>query len=423
MKEVITVVLGGGRGSRLYPLTKHRAKPAVPLGGKYRLIDIPLSNCINSGLNRVYVLTQFMSVSLHRHIRNTYRFDAFDSGFVEILAAQQTPSDGTDWYEGTADAVRKNLRYLEYDGNRYVLILSGDQLYRMDYRTMLAEHKRSGADVTLATVPIHADHASAFGLVQFDDTGRVTGFVEKPQTREELDKARSDVAWIESKGVEARGRDCLANMGIYLFNLETLHDVLTTTRHEDFGKQIFPELIEKLQVRAYLFDGYWEDIGTIGAFFEANLQLVSDTPPFQFGSANSPIYTRTRFLPPTRLRNATITNALIADGCEIGNGSIIENSVVGLRCHIGPNVTIRNSIIMGADYYEETAPAGQPGIGIGDGSLIDGAIVDKLARIGRDVRVVNTAGITESDDHEGCIIRDSIPVVLKEATLPDGWRL
>lgn len=422
MKDVITMVLGGGRGTRLYPLTKTRAKPAVPLGGKYRLIDIPLSNCINSGLNRAYVLTQFLSVSLHRHIRHTYPFDVFNGGFVEVLAAQQTPDAGTDWYEGTADAVRKNLRYLEHSGVRYVLILSGDQLYRMDYRQLMATHKDSGAVATLATVPITSDKASAFGLVQFDDSGRVTGFVEKPQTEPELDKARTDPAWIDAHGIESRGRDCLANMGIYVFNIETLKEILTTTDYHDFGKQIFPQIIGQRHVQVHLFDGYWEDIGTIGSFYEANLQLVGDDPPFQFGSPEAPIYTRPRFLPPTRLKHASIESSLVADGCEIGSGAVIENSVIGLRCRIGKNVTIRNSVIMGADYYEDSAPEGRPRIGIGDGSIVEGAIVDKLARIGRNVRVVNAADVEEREG-EQCVIRDKIPVVLKEATLPDGWNL
>jgi glucose-1-phosphate adenylyltransferase len=423
MKDVITLVLGGGRGTRLYPLTKHRAKPAVPLGGKYRLIDIPLSNCINSGLNQVYVLTQFLSVSLHRHIRNTYRFDIFDKGFVEILAAQQTPFHKSDWYQGTADAVRKNLRYLEYNGNRYALILSGDQLYRMDYRQLLATHQQSGAEVTLGAVPVSSSAASAFGIVRFDQTGRVTGFVEKPKTEQDLARARTDPSWMERFGVQANGRDCLANMGIYVFNFDTLKEILTTTDDQDFGKEIFPKSIDQRHVQVHLFDDYWEDIGTIRSFFDANLRLAAEHPPFQFGSAKAPIYTRPRFLPTTRLANAAVKDSLIADGCEIGDGAVIENSVIGLRCRVGQNVTIRNSVIMGADYYEETVPAGKPGIGIGDNSVIEGAIIDKLVRIGQDVRVANDANVEENEDSPPCVIRDGIPIILKESTLPDGWSL
>lgn len=423
MRDIITVVLGGGQGTRLYPLTKHRAKPAVPLGGKYRLIDIPLSNCINSQLNHVYVLTQFLSVSLHRHIRQTYRFDVFDGGFVEILAAQQTPTDRTDWYQGTADAVRKNLQYLEYNGHRYVLVLSGDQLYRMDYRRLLATHQESGAEITLAVVPVPEERASAFGIVQFDESGRVTGFVEKPKTERDRARARSDPAWLDAHGIASRGREYLANMGIYVFDFDVLREILTTTDYEDFGKEVFPKSIDHRHVQVHLFDDYWEDIGTIGAFYESNLQLVKDVPPFQFGLAGAPIYTRPRFLPPTRLKHANVENALIADGCEIGEGTVVENSVVGLRCRIGRNVTVRNSVIMGADYYEPAAPAGLPRIGIGDGSVVDGAIVDKLARIGRDTRVVNEADTQDSDERDECVIRDGIPVVLKNAVLPDAWRL
>lgn len=424
MRDVISVVLGGGRGSRLYPLTKYRAKPAVPLAGKYRLIDIPLSNCIHSGLNHIYVLTQFLSVSLHRHIRQTYRFDIFDGGFVETLAAQQTlEPEATDWFEGTADAVRKNLRYLEYNDNRYVLILSGDQLYRMDYRSLFQTHMDSQADVTIAAVPVSSEKASAFGIIQFDEAGRVEGFVEKPKTEEALATARTDPAWIDGHGIQSHGRDCLANMGIYLFNLETLKHILTTTDYQDFGKQVFPEAIKTRHVQVHLFDGYWEDIGTIRAFYEANLALLQDNPPFQFGDPHAPIYTRPRFLPPTRLQGATVTNSLIADGCTIGRGSVIDNSIIGLRCQVGENVQIRNSVVMGADYYEFHPPAGEPRLGIGDGAVIEGAIVDKLARIGRNVTIVNQQGVETSDEQHGCMIRDGIPVVLKDALIPDGWRL
>ena len=266
MKNVVTLVLGGGQGTRLYPLTKYRSKPAVPIAGKYRLIDIPLSNCINSGLNRVYVLTQFNSVSLHRHIRSTYTFDAFGGGFVELLAAQQT-LDNANWYQGTADAVRQNLRDLEQPGIDYILILSGDQLYRMNFQEMIQSHQRSGADVTISAVPVSAEDASSMGIMRLDDSGRVVGFLEKPQTPEELDLVRTDPAWLDAQGVPSRGRDCLASMGIYLFNRETLIEALHKTDYRDFGKEVFPAAMRTHHVQVHLFDGYWEDIGTIKSFF------------------------------------------------------------------------------------------------------------------------------------------------------------
>ncbi|NLX56668.1 MAG: glucose-1-phosphate adenylyltransferase [Planctomycetaceae bacterium] len=428
MKNVTTLVLGGGRGSRLYPLTKVRAKPAVPLAGKYRLIDIPLSNCINSGLNRVYVLTQFLSVSLHRHIRLTYRFDNFSGGFVELLAAQQTADAGTDWYQGTADAVRKNIRYIEQPDTEYVLILSGDQLYRMDYRDMLATHRQAGAQVTIGAIPVTRQAARAFGIMRIDPAGRVGGFLEKPQTDEEIDMVRLDPAWIDRHGIASGGRECLASMGIYIFNRDFLLEVLKKTTYQDFGKEVFPAAFRSRHVQVHLFDGYWEDIGTIRAFYEANLALAQPDPPFHLVSPTAPVYSRARYLPPSSFEGAQIKGSLIADGCHIGKGAVIENSVLGLRCLIGENVTIRNSIVMGGDYYEEpdaARPCGpsHPAIGIGDGSVIEGAIVDKNCRIGNNVRVVNEQGIENGQDAPDCVIRDGIPVVVKDAKLPDGWTL
>lgn len=424
MRNVVAVVLGGGQGSRLMPLTKYRSKPAVPLAGKYRLIDIPLSNCINSGLKKIYVLTQFLSVSLHRHIRGTYRFDNFSGGFVEILAAQQTMTEGTDWYQGTADAVRKNLRYLTQADTDYVVILSGDQLYRMDFAAMLKTHQESGADVTIAAKPVYDREASALGIMQIDGTGRVKGFVEKPKTDEELDSVRMDPEWIDSHGIASDGRSCLASMGIYLFNRKMLVDALQNEGHHDFGKQVFPSLIDEHRVQTHLFDGYWEDIGTIGSFFEANLQLAQTTAPFALASQKSPIYSRPRFLPSTRVDGASIERSLIADGCVIEPGTRIENSVIGLRCHIGRDVTIRNSIVMGADYYEtpDGKPTDLPPIGIGAGSRIQGAIVDKNCRIGAGSQVVNHDQTVEDSIGEICLIRDGILVVEKNASLPEGWR-
>ncbi len=424
-KNVITMVLGGGRGTRLYPLTKFRAKPAVPLGGKYRLIDIPLSNCINSGLNRIYVLTQFLSVSLHRHMRQTYRFDSFSGGFVELLAAQQTDDAGTDWYQGTADAVRKNLRYLEQPDCEYVLILSGDQLYRMDYREMLNVHRKSGAEATIATMPVDREAARSLGVMRIDESGRVEGFLEKPQTDEEIDLVAMDPAWLDAQAIDSRGRDCLASMGIYLFNRDFLIDVLTKTSYSDFGKEIFPAAIRTRHVQVYLFDDYWEDIGTIRAFYEANLSLASPNPPFVLESPRAPIYSRARFLPPTVSRGAKISGSLIADGCRIGKDVVIEDSIIGLRCNIADGVTIKRSILMGADEREarRVIQGATSPIGIGPGSVIEGAIVDKNCRIGRNVRIVNNANIADTPDDGACIVRDGIPVVVKDCELPDNWKL
>lgn len=427
MKNVLTLVLGGGRGTRLYPLTKFRSKPAVPVAGKYRLIDIPLSNCINSGLNRIYVLTQFNSVSLHRHIRSAYTFDVFDRGFVEILAAQQTLATA-DWYQGTADAVRQNLRYLQQPGVQYGLIISGDQLYRMNFQDMIAAHERSGADVTIAAVPVAGKDAAGLGIMRVDDSGRVVGFLEKPKSEEELKLVRTAPGWLDAQGIPSNGRDCLASMGIYLFNCNSLVQVLQKTDYRDFGKEVFPASIRARHVQVYLFDGYWEDIGTIKSFYEANLKLATRQPPFDLASAEAPIYSRARYLPPSRIDGATVSNSLLADGCTIGAGSVIENSVVGLRCMIGENVVIRNSILMGNDYYESPEGAieghrnGRPGLGIGSGAHIEGAIVDKNCRIGENVRILNAKGVEESEETPHGMICDGIVVVPKGAIIPNNVR-
>lgn len=429
MDHTIALILGGGRGTRLAPLTQIRSKPAVPLAGKYRLIDIPISNCINSGVNRIYVLTQFLSVSLHRHIRQTYRFDHFNGGFVELLAAQQTMEGATDWYQGTADAVRKNLRYIEQDWVKYVLILSGDQLYRMDFRDMLKTHVDSQADVTIAGIPVTAEASQALGIMRVDDSGRVVGFLEKPKTKQELDLVRMDPAWLEKRGIASNGRDCLASMGLYLFDKQTLLDALNKTDYEDFGKGVFPAAIRTRRVQLHMFDDYWEDIGTIRAFYESNLSLTKPNPQFDFSLPEAPIYSRPRFLPPTLLQEATIRDSLIADGCQIARGAVIENSVVGLRCVIGEGVTIRNSVLMGADFLQtqadrdENLQRGLPPIGIGSGSVIESAILDKNCRIGKNVRIINHQGVETADPSEHCVIRDGLPIVIKDGVLPDGWEL
>jgi glucose-1-phosphate adenylyltransferase len=424
MRNVLALVLGGGRGTRLYPLTKYRSKPAVPLAGKYRLIDIPLSNCINSGLNRMYVLTQFNSVSLHRHIRRTYTFDAFSGGFVEILAAQQT-NESANWYQGTADAVRQNIRYVEESSADYVLILSGDQLYRMNYAQMLATHEQAGADVTIAAMPVSREAAKAFGIMRADDTGRIVGFLEKPQTDAEADIVRTEPSWIDAHGVPSHGRDLLASLGIYLFNRKTLVEVLTKTDYHDFGREVFPASMRSRKVHMHLFDGYWEDIGTIKSFYECNLDLAKSNPPFAMASAAAPIYTRARFLPPSHVHGATVKNSLISDGCQIEEGAVIENSVVGLRTRICRDAVIRDSVLLGNDYYEEPGEErnGDIPLGIGAGSLIQRAIVDKNCRIGNGVRIGPTIPSSLASASEGFSIVDGIAIVERGATLPHGWAI
>jgi len=423
MRNTVALILGGGRGTRLFPLTKIRAKPAVPLAGKYRLIDIPISNCINSGINRIHVLTQFLSVSLHQHLRQTYRFDHFNNGFVELLAAQQTVDQGSQWYQGTADAVRKNLRYiLEYGVDR-VLILSGDQLYRMNYADMMKTHEESGADVTIAGIPVPRKDVGALGIMKVDDSGRVVDFVEKPQTEELIAQVRTDPAWIDAHGIPSNGRDCLASMGLYIFNRDVLVDLLTHTDYEDFGKEVFPIAMRTKRVQLHLFDDYWEDIGTIRAFYDANLSLARRNPPFDFSAPEAPVYSRARFLPPTVIEDAKISNTLLADGCQIGRGVVIENSVIGLRTVIGNNVTIRNSIIMGADYRDlpEQRKPGRMPLGIGDGSVIEGTILDKNCRIGSNVRITNVGKIENQGEEEPLQVRDGIPIVIKDAEIPNDF--
>lgn len=428
MRNLVSLVLGGGRGTRLYPLTKQRSKPAVPLAGKYRLIDIPLSNCINSEITKISVLTQFNSASLHRHIRRSYDFDNFNDSYVEILAAQQT-NENNNWYQGTADAVRKNLDAITGSGIDYVLILSGDQLYRMDFRDMLATHNRTKADVTIAGIPVDRETAKAMGIMRVEDSGRVAGFLEKPQTHKEMDIVRMAPEWIDARGIESRGRDCLASMGIYLFNRDVLVNLLTKTDYHDFGREIFPAAVRTHNVQVHLFDGYWEDIGTIRSFFEANLALAAKNPPFELIDENSPIYTRPRYLAPTRLDNVTIRNSLVADGCLIGSNTTIENSVIGVRCRIGNNVTIRNSILMGIDGYESpaeiaaTETRGLPAYGVGDDCYIDTAIIDKNARIGRGARVANDDQRETSPETAEGMIADGIVMIHKGAVLPAGWKL
>jgi glucose-1-phosphate adenylyltransferase len=425
MPKVISLILGGGRGTRLFPLTKSRSKPAVPIAGKYRLIDIPISNCIHSGLNRIFVLTQFNSVSLHRHIANTYTFDPFGGGFVEILAAQQTMQHET-WYQGTADAVRRNVPYFTEASFDLVLILSGDQLYRMDFQDMIRNHLETKAAVSIAALPVAEAEARSCGIMRIEASGRVIDFEEKPKTRELLDRVQTDPEWMTRFGIEARGRPYLASMGIYLFNRSTLVDLLASGDAVDFGKEIFPQAIAGHRVQAHLFDGYWEDIGTVGAFHKANIDLTLENPPFDFTFGDSPIYTRPRYLPCSRISGATVNDSLISDGCVIGKNSVIENSVIGVRAQIAENTVIRNSYIMGSDSYETPKQiaanlrSNRPDVGIGAGSVIENAIIDKNARIGKNVRILNEAGIVDSEDTPLYVIRDKIVVIPKFTILQDG---
>lgn len=425
LSKTIALILGGGRGTRLFPLTKIRAKPAVPLAAKYRLIDIPISNCINSGLNRAYVLTQFLSESLHRHLRQTYAFDHFSGGFVELLAAQQTVNAGTDWYQGTADAVRKNLLHLEEDWIEHVLILSGDQLYRMDFRDMMRTHVESGAHATIAGIPVSRKDASSLGIMQIDASGRVRGFVEKPQSEEQLASVRMEPSWIDAHGIPSNGRDFLASMGLYIFNKSVMVDLLRSNDHEDFGRELFPQAINSHKVQVHLFDGYWEDIGTIRAFYEANLSLAGKSPPFDIRNREAPIYSRPRFLPPTIMGDVKITGSLIADGCKIGDHVTIENSVIGLRTVIGDNVTIKDSVVMGADYIQmpDSVPPGRLPVGIGDGTYISGAILDKNCCIGQNVKITNAAGIVYQGEDDPVQVRDGISIVIKNAQIPSGFTM
>jgi glucose-1-phosphate adenylyltransferase len=425
MNDVLSLILGGGRGTRLYPLTQLRSKPAVPIAGKYRLIDIPISNCINSGLKRVFILTQFLSVSLHRHIANTYKFDPFSNGFVEILAAQQT-NETADWYQGTADAVRQNIRYVREDSGREVLILSGDQLYRMDFRELLATHRQTQADVTIAVLPVPREQVSGFGIVRLDDTGRVVGFQEKPQSDDQLAPLATPEEWMARRGIISRNRPYLASMGIYVFNRDTLIEMLQSPPlATDFGREVFPQSIKTHRVQAHLFDGYWEDLGTVKSYHEANLVLAGDSPPFDFHSPEGVIYTRMRFLPASRISGASLERCLVSDGCVIEHGTRIERCVVGVRSHIGRNVVLRDSVVIGADRFEpererkENEIKGVPRLGVGDNCVIENAILDKDCRIGNGVRIVNHKGIDECEGPHH-VIREGIVVIPRGTVVPDG---
>jgi glucose-1-phosphate adenylyltransferase len=411
LEDVLGLVLGGGRGTRLWPLTKLRAKPAVPIAGKYRLVDIPLSNCLNSGVQQIAILTQFNSVSLHRHIARTYNFDLFHKGWVQILAAEQTLTS-SDWYQGTADAVRKQLFEIRVTGADDVLILAGDHLYRMDFAEMADFHWDSDADITVAVKPIPASEASRYGVLKQKSDSRITDFVEKPEDEDILKKfiSREDPA-----------SPFLGSMGIYLFKKDVLVDLLVNSNYDDFGSDLLPAAIESHRVYGYSFDGYWEDIGTMRAFYKANLGLAELDPPFNFHDLVRPIYTHPRFLPGSRIYNVNLDRVLLSDGCIV-EGAEIHNAVIGIRSVIGDDVFIEDTVIMGADYYEAQAREwipGDPPIGVGKGSRIQGAIIDKNARIGVGVRIAPFPIGTELDE-ESYTVRDGLVVIPKNTVIPDG---
>lgn len=416
MSKVIAVILGGGQGTRLHPLTATRSKPAVPIAGKYRLVDIPISNCFNSGIDRIFVLTQFNSASLNKHIKNTYHFNVFSNGFVDILAAEQTPNN-SGWYQGTADAVRQCLHHISPFEFEYVLILSGDQLYQMDFNDMIEKHAALKADISVATIPVTAKDASSFGIMKTDENFNITSFTEKPKTG--LEDWTSEVG----DDMKSQGRIFQASMGIYIFNKDIIYDTLTNDPHTDFGKEIIPEAINKKKVVAYQYDGYWTDIGTIPSFFEANIGLTDDIPQFNLFDKKS-IFSRARMLPPSKIMGTTLEKTVISDGCII-DASRIERSVIGIRTRIGKGSSIECTYIMGSDYYqtleqlEEARQSGTPIMGVGERCFINNAILDKNCRIGNDVRI-NGGPHLEDGDYEKYTVMDGIVVIKKSAVIPNG---
>lgn len=420
-KSVVAVILGGGAGSRLYPLTSTRSKPAVPIAGKYRLVDIPISNCINSSINRMFVLTQYNSASLNKHIKNTYQFSAFSKGFVDILAAEQTP-DSLGWFQGTADAVRQSLKHIGNNEFDYVLILSGDQLYQMDFGKMIDNHAAQGADITIATIPVGEREAPEFGILKSNDESLITSFIEKPKKELLPD-------WVSDTGVEMQrqGRNYLASMGIYIFNRKTLFDFLLEEKKDatDFGKEIIPSSIATHKVISYQYEGYWTDIGNIYSFFEANLALTLEIPLFNLFDNKNVVYSRARMLPPAKISGTTLEQTLIAEGCII-HASRIENSVIGIRSRIGGGSTVVSCYMMGSDFYETLEEIAHnrdrsiPKLGIGDRCYIKNVIIDKNCRIGNDVRINGGSHLADSD-HSLYTVKDGIVVLKKGAVLPDGF--
>lgn len=423
--NVVAVILGGGAGSRLFPLTQFRSKPAVPLGGKYRLIDVPVSNCINSGVTQIFVLTQYNSASLNRHISRTYRFSSFSSGFVEILAAEQR-ADSPQWFQGTADAVRQIIPHLRDWNVNTLLILSGDHLYRMDYRKFLQRHFETNADLTVSVIPSKREEAEEFGLLKTDTDGKITEFKEKPKG-DDLEAMRVDTTNFGLSAEESEQRPFLASMGIYVFNYQRLVSLLEQNKTwVDFGREVIPNAIKNYNVQAHLFNDYWEDIGTIRAFYEANLDLAAPLPKFNFFDTKSPIYTRSRYLPPSKIHNCNIENSMISEGCIL-NGVTAKRSIIGLRSRIGNGTQIENSIIMGSDFFEtveemkENIANSQPHMGIGENTVIKRAIIDKNTRIGKNVQLINSRGVDNEDGPDGnYYIREGIILICKNAVIPDG---
>ncbi len=424
-KKVLSVIMGGGRGTRLFPLTKERCKPAVPLAGKYRLVDIPISNCLNSGYNRIFLLSQFLTASLHRHIQKSFYFDPFGAGFIDILSAEQTEKSNA-WYEGTADAVRRNLVHFRRHNHDYVLILSGDQLYRMDFGKIVDQHIETGADVTIAAIPFPISKVEGLGLMRVADDLAITEFVEKPK----------DPAIIQglaiSEKLEARLADrsnekhCLASMGIYVFSREVLREALDNSM-KDFGKEVIPALLGKKKLFSYIFEGYWEDIGTVKAFFDANLALAQPLPPFNFFDRSAPIYTHPRYLPASKVNKCNIDHVVLGDGCLVTDSSL-KHCVIGIRSILGENSNLEDVVMMGADYYQTAAEvmadqaAGLPAIGVGRNCRITRAIIDKNARIGDGVSL-SPEGKPDGDYAHGIVIRDGILCVTKSAAIPSGFAL
>jgi glucose-1-phosphate adenylyltransferase len=422
MQKVVSIIMAGGQGSRLFPLTKIRSKPAVPIAGRFRLIDIPISNCIHSDYRRIFVLTQFASVSLHRHIFLTYRFDSFHEDFVTLLSAQQT-LESLNWYQGTADAVRQNLNFIKNQGD-LVLILSGDHLYRMDYRQFVEFHVRSGADITISVTPVPAAQAHEFGVMKVGRGGHIAEFKEKPKDPAAIEAMRVEESVFQEYGVAAAGRTHLASMGIYVFNWSVLKEMLETTTAEDFGRQIIPEAIKRKKVFAYFFDDYWEDIGTIRSFFEANINLTQPLPKFNFYDEEKPIFTQARFLPGSKILHSDVARSILCEGSIINN-SRIHDSIVGIRSRVGEGCVFDRTVIMGADFFESreelalNAAKGLPAIGIGRNCEIRNAIIDKNARIGAGVRLINARGVPDERAENYCIV-GGIVVVPKNAVIPDG---
>lgn len=422
-KSVVAVILGGGAGSRLYPLTSTRSKPAVPIGGKYRLVDIPISNCINSSINRMFVLTQYNSASLNKHIKNAYQFSNFSSGFVDILAAEQTP-DSLGWFQGTADAVRQSLKHIKNNDFEYVLILSGDQLYQMDFKEMFENHIAKGADISIATIPVGDREAPEFGILKTNAENHITSFIEKP-AKELLPQWESDTG----SEMKAMGRNYLASMGIYIFNREFLFNQLLEDKKDatDFGKEIIPDSINKQKVVSFQYDGYWTDIGNIYSFYEANLALTLEVPHFNLFDNNKAIFSRARMLPPMKIGNTQVTSSILAEGSII-DASKIVNSVIGIRIRIGKGTQIINSYVMGSDYYEtilEMKVALEkriPKLGIGENCIIENAIVDKDCRIGNDVSIKGGPHLADVD-HALYAVKDGIVVLKKRAIIPDGFTI